>query len=184
MGSTIVWLQEGDPPPNLLSMVASLALYEALLACVSSPATLQLKWPNDVLLDGAKCCGILLERVNNHVVVGIGVNLANVPQIEGRKVSAMCELGPTPDRDGFARDLAAKMRTETRNWRAYGNGKVRERWLAAAHPQGSRLRVHEENGEQAVGSFIGIGDDGSLHLRLEDGSTRVIYAGDVMQEEG
>jgi BirA family transcriptional regulator, biotin operon repressor / biotin---[acetyl-CoA-carboxylase] ligase len=58
MGSTAVRLLPQDPAPSSLSFVAALAVYEAVLAHVATPLALQLKWPNDLLLDGAKLAGI------------------------------------------------------------------------------------------------------------------------------
>ena len=88
MGSTVVRLAAGDPPPASLALVAGLAVYEAVLPHVAAQPHLRLKWPNDLVLAGAKLAGILLERVQDGVIVGIGVNLAIAPPVEGRAVTA------------------------------------------------------------------------------------------------
>jgi BirA family biotin operon repressor/biotin-[acetyl-CoA-carboxylase] ligase len=178
MGSTVVHTSPQDPPPATLSFVAALAVYEAVLARLGSPRELQLKWPNDVLLGGGKFCGLLLEREGMSVVVGIGVNLASAPAIE--RANALSDHGPAPDRDAFAADLAAQFDLELGRWRQYGLEPILNRWLAAAHPVGSALTVHEPNGASLAGTFAGLERDGALRLRLADGSVRVIHAGDVM----
>ena len=183
MGSTVAQLRLDDPPPVNLSMVAALAVLESAQRCVSDPSRLRLKWPNDVLLDGAKFCGILLERVKNHAVVGIGVNLAAAPEIAGRETRALAALGPAPQRDTFASELATAFAGELARWRNEGRDELHRRWLAAAHPLGTPLAVHDEQGATVTGRFAGLAEDGALILRLDDGGQRVIHAGDVTEEK-
>jgi len=179
MGSTVVHISPQDPPPASLSFVAALAVYETVLARLGDPRDLQLKWPNDVLLGGGKFCGLLLEGERASVVVGIGVNLASAPRSE-MQARALAELGPAPDRDAFAAGLAAQFDLELGRWRQFGLAPILNRWLAAAHPVGSALTVHEPSGNRVSGVFDGLEADGALRLRLADGSTHVIHAGDVM----
>jgi len=180
MGSTVVHVSPQDPPAATLSFVVALAVYETVVARVGSPRELQLKWPNDVLLGGDKFCGLLLEREGGAVVIGVGVNLASTPALADRSARNLAELGPAPDRDAFAADLAAQFVLELGRWRQYGLEPILNRWLAAAHPVGSALTVHEPRGERLHGTFAGLERDGALRLRLADGACRVIHAGDVM----
>lgn len=179
MGSTVVHLGEGGPPPASLALVVGLAAYEALLSNVAEQSQLRLKWPNDVLLGGAKLAGILLERVGDAVIVGVGVNLANAPQIEGRATTALAKHGPAPERDFFAAQLAFHLERELERWRGFGLEPLLKRWQAAALPEGTALSVHGPGEEPILGSFAGLTPDGALRLRLADGSERVIHAGDV-----
>lgn len=180
MGSTVVRLSPGMPPAATLSFVAGLAAYEATLPFCHDPASLRLKWPNDLVLGGAKLAGILLESASDAVVVGIGVNLAAAPEIEGRETVSLARFGPAPDRDSFARSLSTAFDRELERWRTYGLEALLRRWQAAAHSPGTPLSVHEPGGSLVEGSFSGLGEDGSLRLRLADGSTRAIHAGDVI----
>lgn len=182
MGSTVVNLSPQDPAAPSLSFAAALAVYEALVGRVPAPAGLRLKWPNDVLLDGAKLAGILLERAGNAAVIGIGVNLASAPTLDERAAGHLREMGPAPDRDAFAHDLAASFDRELERWRQFGLEPLFARWLAAAHPPGSPLAVHAADGERVSGRFDGLEADGGLRLRLADGGVRVIHAGDVTLE--
>jgi BirA family transcriptional regulator, biotin operon repressor / biotin---[acetyl-CoA-carboxylase] ligase len=179
MGSTLVRPGPGDPPPHTLTFVAALALYEAVLPLLADPRALALKWPNDVLLGGAKRAGILLERERDAVIVGIGVNLAAAPALPDRPTVTLASLGPAPDRDAFAASLAASFDRELERWRTFGIEPLLRRWQQAAHPAGTPLSVHEPDGSRLVGTYSGLAPDGSLLLRLEDGTVRPIHAGDV-----
>jgi BirA family biotin operon repressor/biotin-[acetyl-CoA-carboxylase] ligase len=182
MGSTAVHLSPQDPLPATLSFVAALSVYEAVLPRLARPLDLQLKWPNDVLLRGAKFCGILLEREGAHAVVGIGVNLAAAPAVPDRAVRSLADEGPAPLQAAFATELAHRFDEELARWRQFGLGPTLARWLAAAHPVGTLLTVHDPAGERIAGTFEGLDPDGALRLRLADGSARVIHAGDVTLE--
>lgn len=180
MGSTVAHPKPQDPPAHSLSLVAGLALYEALAAQIAEPSTLMLKWPNDVLLRGAKLCGILLERAGEAVVIGMGVNLAVAPQLPDRETITLADLGPAPDRDAFAEALASALDRELDRWRTYGMGPLLRRWHAVGTPEGTKLSVHEPNGDTVEGQFAGLDPQGTLQLRLDNGTVRAIHAGDVM----
>ena len=153
-----------------------MALHEAV--SLHAPGV-RIKWPNDLVADGAKLAGILLERAGDAAVIGIGVNLAWAPELAGRATGHLKTIGPAPDRDAFARDLVVSFDRELDRWRQFGLEPILSRWLAAAHPVGSALGVHGADGARIAGTFAGLEPDGALRLRLADGSTRVIHAGDV-----
>ncbi len=179
MGSTVVHRHAGDPAPGTLSLVAGLAVHETVSPLIPPPLRALLKWPNDVMIGSAKLCGILLEGVGQAVVVGIGVNLAAAPNLPDRATIALSSFGPAPDRDLFAASLAANFDQELERWRTYGLGPLVSRWMAAGHPIGTPLLVGEPGEMAESGEFAGLADDGALQLRLGDGTTRVIHAGEV-----
>jgi len=180
MGSTIVNRAAGDPPVQSLALVAGMAARQACQPHIAPGAELLLKWPNDLLLDGAKLAGTLLEGEGGAVVIGIGVNLAAAPEVPGLRTAA---LGNVP-RDRFAESLAAGFATELQRWRSYGLAPLLSRWLSAAHPIGTPLAVHDPAGNRLSGIFDGLAEDGALQLRLADGSLRTIHAGDVTLDSG
>ena len=179
MGSTVVWLAPGDPPASTLALVAGLAVHEVVAPLVPPPRHAMLKWPNDVLIGGAKLAGVLLEGVAGCVVVGIGVNLAQAPQVPGRETIALSQFGPAPDLESFARALAQQLDLELDRWRSFGLEPIVARWLAAGHPPGTPLQVGEPDEKPLTGTFAGLQADGALQLRLADGTARVIHAGEV-----
>lgn len=180
MASTAVRCNPSDPPTSTLALVAGLAVYEALLPHCPNPAQIKLKWPNDVLLAGAKLAGILLEREGDYVVVGIGANLAAAPQLSDRQTVALADLGPAPDRDLFAKALADTFDQEVERWRTYGIEPVLRRWESAGLPRGTVLSVHDTVATTVTGQFDGLMPDGAMRLRLADGAARAIHAGEVM----
>jgi BirA family biotin operon repressor/biotin-[acetyl-CoA-carboxylase] ligase len=166
--STLVRLRPGDPPAPTLALVAAVALHE--VARRHAPEV-RIKWPNDLLVDGAKVAGILLERHADAVVIGFGVNLSTHPDDLGRPATS---LGTPLAPDAFLDRLAGVLRDWLERWRSSGFAEVRAAWLDAALPVGTPL---VSNG--AEGRFDGLDESGALRLRLENGATRVIHAGDV-----
>ncbi|WP_242139125.1 biotin--[acetyl-CoA-carboxylase] ligase [Sphingomonas sp. TREG-RG-20F-R18-01] len=138
-----------------------------------------LKWPNDLLIDGAKISGILLERTGDAIVVGIGVNLAHYPTDTDRRATSLAAHGATPDPADFAETLADTFARWLSIWRGQGLAPVRTRWLERAHPIGTALTARLPDGSATDGLFNGLDSDGALILRLADGTARVIHAGDV-----
>lgn len=180
MGSTIVHREEGDPPLQSLALVAGLAVRAACLPHVANERELRLKWPNDVLLGGAKLAGILLEGEGQSVVIGVGVNLATAPDFEGQPAAVLA----APSRDLFAEQLADALVAEIASWRTSGIDPVIARWEAAAYPRGTRLAVHEGDGKRISGAFDGLDENGALRLRMADGLVKIIHAGDIALQHG
>jgi BirA family biotin operon repressor/biotin-[acetyl-CoA-carboxylase] ligase len=175
MGSTVVHLTVGDPSAATLALVAGVALAKTV-AALAPGLDAQLKWPNDLLVDGAKCAGILMERTGNSVVIGIGVNLVVAPELPDRVTATLAGKGVDIDRDYFSEVLAIAMVDALWTWRQEGIGSIIRAWVPQAHPVGTPLRVSEQ---EIDGFFDGLADDGALRLRLSGGETMVIHAGDV-----
>lgn len=168
-----------DDRPHLLSFVAALALDEACAGFVPAER-LALKWPNDLLLDGAKLSGILLEREGSALAVGFGVNLAVAPPVPGRATIALADAiaGPPPAPEAFLGPLDAALRRWLALWREEGFAPVRAAWLARAHAPGTWLETSGAAGH-ARGRFEALGEDGELLLRDAEGRLLVLHAGDV-----
>ncbi|MFL6861495.1 MAG: biotin--[acetyl-CoA-carboxylase] ligase [Allosphingosinicella sp.] len=172
--STLVRLRPGDPPAPSLALVGAVALHEAVKA-FAPDSPVQIKWPNDLIAGGAKLAGILLEREGEAVIAGFGVNLAHHPADTPRPATSLAALaGAAPEPAAFLDPLADAFARWLARWRGEGIAPIRAAWLAAAHPIGSALSTSE--GE---GLFEGLDETGALRLRLADGTTRIIHAGDV-----
>lgn len=179
MGSTVVQAHFGDPAPGTLSLVAGLAVHEAVTPWLRTDHEAQLKWPNDLMIGPAKLVGILLEREGNAVIVGIGVNLAVAPELPDRETVSLSALGVQIARDDFAASLAAAFARELERWRTYGLAPIINRWLAAAHPVGTPLKVNVLGEQPLEGTFTGLTAEGALQLRFADGTTHVVQSGEV-----
>ena len=171
----MVRLQDSDPPAQTLSLVAGLALIEAIDVAVPEQPTM-LKWPNDVILADQKLAGILLERNGDRIAVGFGVNLASAPELVDRRGAG---LGGQILPKAFAPLLAASFARLLTLWRTREPGLIAQAWLARAHPPGTPLTVHSSSDETVTGRFDGIEPDGALRLRRADGAVDIIRAGDV-----
>jgi len=181
--STIVRPRAGDPVPATLAMVAALALHQVATAYTGADAgggRIALKWPNDLLLDGAKLSGILLEAAGDAIVVGFGVNLAHRPEGLDRTTASFAAAGlGTPDPAAFLADLADAFARWVARWRGEGLAAILREWQARAHAPGTPLRTTGPDGGIVEGLFDGLDENGALRLRLADGTTHILHAGDV-----
>lgn len=169
-----------------LGFVAGLALHEAVADVARlAPPRLQIKWPNDLLLDGAKLAGILLEAETaggvTGVVIGLGVNVAAAP--EGLPYPATCLAASNPGVEGeavfaaLASALGRRLAEWSRPSEAGSFEEVRRLWLARAAGLGQTIRVRLASGDR-LGRFEGLDAVGRLILAGEAGR-EVIDAGDV-----
>lgn len=181
-------LAPGEGPVSQLSFLIALALYDTLSQWVTSDR-LKLKWPNDVLLDGRKVSGILLESAGSGqpgdrwVAAGIGVNLVFYPvNVERPAISLEAAGIAPPPPMVVAERLASAVEYWRREWtaggRAGGFAALRTAWLSRAIGLGSRIEVRLPD-ETLFGTFSDLADDGALLLQLDSGVVKAIHSGDV-----
>jgi len=173
-----------------LSFVASLAVHDAVAGLLPD-ADLKLKWPNDVLLEGAKVSGILTETLSRGgryiALLGVGINLAHAPEATLTRYPATAIRqhldSPVTVEDLLERYLEA-LSARYEAWRRDGFEGIREAWIARARWIGQRVSV-ENGAERKFGCYEGIDADGTMILRLDDGRREKIAAGDVrLAEDG
>jgi BirA family biotin operon repressor/biotin-[acetyl-CoA-carboxylase] ligase len=168
-----------------LSFVAALATGDAVASFAPS-ARIALKWPNDVLLDGRKVAGILLEsagsaggRAVEWLAVGIGINLANHPAgTDMPATSLAAATGRAPDADDALARLAARWDAWYEAWMKNGFQPIRVAWLARATGLGERVSARLADRE-VQGVFESLAEDGALILREATGKQTRIGAGEV-----
>lgn len=171
-----------------LSLLAGVAIHDTvkqLTSSASQPLDLRLKWPNDILLGGAKLGGILLETASSvdprdtAVVIGVGLNLSHAPNDLGRSVACLADAGhPVTAREAFP-ILAWRMADWIARWQdGQAFGPIRSAWMERAQPIGQPISVNLGN-DRLGGTFLGIDEAGALRLALAGGQERRITAGDV-----
>ncbi|GLK56234.1 BirA family biotin operon repressor/biotin-[acetyl-CoA-carboxylase] ligase [Methylopila capsulata] len=171
-----------------LGFVAGLALEQALRAVapsLGSPTTRpELKWPNDVIVDGAKLAGILLEADTSApgrvaIAVGIGVNVASAPEGLPYPAASLTARGDDTTAEQLFVALTDAFATWFDTWDdGRGFAQVRKGWMARAAGLGSTVTV-DLGARIARGVFEKIDDDGRLVLRGADGTLVTVSAGEV-----
>jgi len=160
-----------------LSFAAAIATAD-MSAHFAPQARIAVKWPNDVLADGRKLSGILLETAGPMLAIGIGVNLAAHPTDTEFPATDLAALGakpPSPEQ-ALAR-LAGNFAGWYEVWRKDGFAPLRDAWLARAAGLGQRIRARLPDRERN-GVFEGIDENGALLLN-EGHRTEAIAAGEV-----
>lgn len=179
-----------DPSPPAvapqLAFVTGLALHDALAACAAAlrPA-LALKWPNDVLLQGRKLAGILIESETTPffaAAIGIGVNCASHPTDLPQPAIDLAAAGAPVAPETLLTALGAAMAARLEQWnRGHGFVAIRNQWLERAAGLRQPIRVLLPEGE-LCGCFEGLDQAGRLLLGHSRGTT-AIAAGDVFVSE-
>lgn len=179
------------PSAPQLGFVAGLALHEAVEAVTGIGAPrLALKWPNDLLLDGAKVSGLLLEghRLQPDglfaIVIGFGVNVAFAPTGTPYPATALQTFKPELDRADVLRSLSSAFARTFSAWRMSSRknasdpfGAIRRLWLERAAGLGQEVTLRLPSGEKK-GVFEGLDRFGRLQLKSHDGM-ELIDAGDL-----
>ena len=167
------------PPGDFAQLSFAAALAVAEMAEAFAPkAAITVKWPNDVLADGKKIAGILLESGPGWLAIGIGVNLVSHPEGTEFPAAALAQLGIAPPSSQEALALlAARFAHWYDAWMNQGFETLRAAWLARAEGLGAPIRARLPH-ETRHGLFEGIDAHGALLLN-EQGQVRAITAGEV-----
>jgi len=172
----------------LRSFVAALALADAFTAATGRAEAFSLKWPNDVLLNGGKVAGILLESAGHsggisHFCIGIGVNLIHAPardEVEDgatAPASLLQDTGSCLTPEEFLDLLAPAYAAREASFSTYGFGPTREAWLARAAKLGQPITARTMR-ETIPGTFQTVDETGALVLKTANGP-RAIQAAEV-----
>jgi BirA family biotin operon repressor/biotin-[acetyl-CoA-carboxylase] ligase len=169
----------------LLTLMTAIAVHDALLDAYGLEA--DIKWPNDILVNEKKLCGILAETVETPmgraVVVGIGINLTNKSfpsELDRIATSIQAATTEAPDLETV---LTALVRAFAGNYQVLQNPdgpeEIVRRWSArSSYRQGKPIQVTDSN-ETFNGITRGLERDGALRVETEDGQIRIVRAGDV-----
>jgi len=170
-----------------LSFVAALAAHDAVALAVTTAPDVRCKWPNDVLVNGAKVAGILLETEGGGptaewIAIGIGVNVTSAP--DNVMYPATCianEDGQTASED-VLRLLNERISYWLGKWSKSGFRPIREAWKKVAANLGETVTLRTGNAD-VTGRFLDVDEHGALILEMESGETRTMTTGDVAFRE-
>lgn len=162
-----------------LGFAAVTALGDVAEALLPAAAHVRHKWPNDLLINGRKASGTLLEAQPGFLVLGIGLNIASHPEDTPSPATDLVSEGaaPIPAQPLLERFLAA-FAPLYEVWQANGFAALLPAWRRRAAGLGEMIEVRLER-ETLSGLFQDLEPDGTLRLRLADGTERRIAAGDV-----
>ncbi len=154
---------DSDERDPRLSYVVAVAVTETLIAFGIHP---KIKWPNDILIDGKKVCGILIEYASRFVIIGIGINIKSNPTVEKYETTKLDNY-VSVDKS----ELLSKLMKNLDRWRRVDFPLVRVRWMDLATGLNKTVKYRGDMVE-----LIGINENGALVLR--DGSRYLLAYGD------
>ncbi len=167
------------------SLIAAIATAETVEAALPATAVVSLKWPNDVLVDGRKIGGILIEAGSGGprgawAVAGIGVNLATTPHQAGLRAVSVADFGVVPpEAEAFGRRLVERLAHWGTVAAEKGYGCIVSVWQSRSAAAGSPISVRLPDGP-VHGRYLGLDADGALLIGLEGGGTRRIVTGEII----
>jgi len=177
-----VLLRGVGPTAPQLGFVAALAVADAVDE-VCETARARLKWPNDVLLDGAKLAGVLLEVEQTPygvaTILGIGVNVRYFPLDASYPATSLRVHGFEVSVDAMLAHVLATLGSHLDQWMREGFDRVRSEWALRGHRRGDGLKINAPLGRKVFGRFAGLDDDGSL-LALVDGAVERFSAAEII----
>ena len=165
-----------------LGFVSAVVVADCVAGLLPQGRLIELKWPNDVLVDGAKVAGILAEAQSAGealawVVLGVGLNLAHAPTGTPYPATSLSAHGATATPEHGLQAFLTHLAHWLPRWENEGFAPVRDAWLARARGLGSAMTV-TLGGRRERGLFRGLDVDGALILDTGDGARR-ITAGEV-----
>lgn len=170
-----------------LSFVTALAVTDTIRPLLSAPDPLKIKWPNDVLYNGRKLCGILVQSESLDdglgIVIGIGVNVAEAPDVQTygtAAVNALIDRPRTPETVLKALDAALTQRLA--DWLKNGFEVTAAQWWDQAYGR-DRACLIEQNDQALTGTILGLDEFGALRVRDQDGKIHAIASGSVKYPE-
>jgi len=162
-----------------LGFAAVTAMGDVAEVLLPSAAQIRHKWPNDLLINGRKVGGILLETQPGFLVLGIGVNIASHPEDTPYPSTDLVAEGAAPTSpQSLLERLLVAFAPLYAQWEADGFAALLPAWRRRAAGLGTAIEVRLEH-ETLSGLFKDLEPDGTLRLALADGTERRIAAGDV-----
>jgi BirA family biotin operon repressor/biotin-[acetyl-CoA-carboxylase] ligase len=161
-----------------VGFAAALAARGAIVRGLPPGHSVELKWPNDVLIDGAKAAGVLIETADDALVLGVGINIARHPEGTPYPATSIHGAGGCGTLDDVLSAFCATFKARWDEFLRDGFAPLRQEWLAHARGLGDSVTVDLE-GTRLTGVFRDIAEDGALVLDRGAAGVKRITAGDV-----
>lgn len=168
---------EVDKYINYYSFISSLCVLKAIKDVFKDNIKLNLKWPNDVLLNEKKFCGMLLEKNDNILVVGIGINIDSFPNNTNFKATSLLNEGFELDKNIFVNNFIKNFEVLQNNINTFGFNVIKNEWLSFAYKIKEEIKVKIDDIEY-IGIFNTIDEDGALILKTKK-EEKKFYSADV-----
>ncbi len=157
---------------SMFPLLAGVAVAEAVRATLPAGPVPMLKWPNDVLLDGKKCAGLLIDAApeKNRIewmVIGIGINVAYAPEVPGRIATCLADHGADAGAVEVAKAVLERLAFWLDIFQQFGSVRIIPSWISRAHPIGTKIEVKSPH-HNASGTFAGLSPTGELLLSIEN----------------
>lgn len=176
LSATVALPLGGSDRAGHYSFIVAVAMHAAIAGLMSDPSRLQLKWPNDLMLDGIKCGGILLEVPTAGILlIGTGINLAHAPA-DRSKVNDYTAAPVTPD--VMINAYLERLDHYVARYHTEGLGVILTQWVLHARGIGEMIEIRLPY-ETFSARFTGIAPDGALIATMPNGDIRFVHAGEV-----
>lgn len=175
-------LRPAVPAPRIaeLGFVTALAVASTVNALLPKGVRPTLKWPNDVLVNGAKIAGILVEHIDDAVIVGIGINILHAPANASYAATTLVGCGGIASVDTARALLLKRLADQIDMWQTLGFAPIRHEWLTLGPTPGTTVQVTRD-GQTMAGRFITLDEDGALLIETPQGRQRII-TGEVVNQ--
>ncbi|MDX1738557.1 MAG: biotin--[acetyl-CoA-carboxylase] ligase [Alphaproteobacteria bacterium] len=166
-----------------LSFVTAIAMRNAIASLIGL-SDVKCKWPNDIMINGQKTCGILLEcgtnrKKRNWLIVGTGANVAWHPEDTPYKTTHLTQFNTQIDYVDLLENYLSEFKAKYSEWRDFGFERCRSEWLSHGFAIGERIVARLSEARQEEGVFLDLDKSGALILEKADKSRMTITAGDV-----
>ncbi len=170
--SVLLRQQIAPSKSSFFPLLAGVAAADAIRGALPIGPIPMLKWPNDVLLKGQKCAGLLIDATQTQdridwLIIGIGINLAYAPKIPGRATTCLSAHGAETTPLAVAQVVLDHLSSCLDIFQTSGPTKIIDAWLSRAHPIGTPLEVKSRD-QKIAGTFAGLSPTGELLLRVEN----------------
>lgn len=159
-----------------LSFITSVAVREAIEKFDKKNNLIVSKWPNDILINNKKCCGILLEfdHLNKNLVIGCGINIDYFPESAMFKATSLKNEEIFTNKYNILKEFLNNFNILIGEWENQGFSIIRQKWLKSCYKLNEEIEVNAQKG-----IFQDIDEDGTLIIKLNNNENLEVKSGDV-----